>query len=187
MKQHIRIVSAVIVIMLGVWTGQAQQVALKTNVLMLGGATPNLACEIVTGEHSSVDLSLFGHWTLYSMNSRLMGFQPEFRYWFNGRPMVREYIGIAALVVTYDMTLGKNVYDGDAAGVGFSGGYCFIWGKRLNLECYGGFGLVVFRQKQYYKQDHYDDYFPDGIIRPNAHGYKLLPIKLGVSLSYIIK
>lgn len=187
MKLLSRIVSIGIVCLLGILPGHTQQLALKTNLLMNVACTPNLSCEIVTGENSSLDLSVFGHWKLYRTTSRLIGFQPEYRYWFNGRPMVREYIGLTALAATYDMTLGKQVYDGDALGLGISAGYCFLLGKRLNLECFGGFGVVAFRQKQYFRQDHYDDYFPDGIIRTNASGYKLLPIKLGVSLSYIIK
>ncbi len=58
--------------------------------------------------------------------------------------------------------------------------------RRLNVEFYGGFGAVYFKQKQYYKNDNIEDY-TDGTAQANANGYKLLPIKIGVSISYIFK
>ena len=58
--------------------------------------------------------------------------------------------------------------------------------RRLNVEFYGGFGAVYFKQKQYYKNDNIEDY-TDGTAQTNANGYKLLPIKIGVSISYIFK
>lgn len=163
----------------------AQQVALKTNVLLWGALTPNLACEIVAGEHSSVDLSLYGHYMPYGIDSRMAGLQPEYRYWFNGRPMTREYIGVGLMLTTYDITWKRNVYDGDALGLGLTGGYVFSFGKRWNLELSAGFGIVGFAQKQYYLNDNYDDYPVS--TETNAWGYKLLPFELGVTFSYILK
>ena len=172
----------------GVQPAGAQQVAVNTNVLLWGALTPNLGVELVTGEHSSVGLSFFGHKNPYGLKSRLMGFQPEYRYWFNGRPMTREYIGVGMLLTTYDITWKeKNVYDGDAVGLGLTGGYVFSLGRRWNLDLSGSFGLLWFHQKQYYVHDNYDDYFVDEAVKTNARGYKLFPVKLGVTFSYIIK
>lgn len=187
MLNSIKTTLILLLIPLGIQTLHAQQVAVKTNGLMLLAGTPNLGCELVTGEHSSMDFSVFGHYHPYGLDSKLLGFQPEYRYWFNGRPMIREYIGVAALGATYDMHFGENVYDGDAVGLGITAGYSLSLSKRWNLDFYGGFGAVVFWQKQYYKNDNYEDYFTDGSVKTNAHGYKLLPVKLGVSISYIIK
>lgn len=172
---------------LGAGTAAAQQIAIKTNALMLAVMTPNLECELVTGEHASASLSVFGHSKPYGLDSKVIGVQPEYRYWFNGRPMTREYIGVALLGTTYDMQFGRNVYDGDAVGVGLTAGYSLSLGKKLNIEFYGGFGVVGFWQKLYYKDDTYEDYFSDGSIKTNSHGYKLMPVKLGVSISYILK
>ena len=185
-KGHIIIVAALVaaaVLMFLPRNAQAQQVALKTNVLLWGTLTPNLACEIVAGEHSSVDLSLYGHYKPYGIDSRMAGFLPEYRYWFNGRPMTREYIGVGLLLTTYDITWKNNVYDGDA--IGITGGYVFSLGRRWNLELSAGFGIVGFGQKQYYINDNYDDYPVS--VKTNAWGYKLLPFELGISFSYIIK
>ena len=165
----------------------AQQFAVKTNGLMLMALTPNLEMELVTGEHSSIGFGAFGHSNPYGLDSKVVGLQTEYRYWFNGRPMTREFIGVAALGSSYKMKIGDYIYDGDAVGLGFTAGYSLSLGKRFNLEFYGGLGLVGFKQKYYYKDDSYDDYFNDGSVVTNSKGFKLLPTKLGISISYIIK
>ena len=165
----------------------AQQVAVKTNVLMWAAMTPNLGFEIVTGEHTSVDLGAFGHYRPYGLNSKIIGLQPEFRYWFNGRPMIREFIGVGALMTIYDINWKDNVYNGDAVGLGLTAGYVFSLGKRWNLELSGSFGLMYFYQKQYHINDNYDDYFVDEAVKTNAQGYKMFPVDLGVTFTYIIK
>lgn len=166
---------------------KAQQLAVKSNVPMLLTLTPNVGFEFVAGERTSVDISAFANFNFYGKDVRILGLQPEFRYWFNGRPMVREYLGISVLGATYDITWGKKLFDGDAIGAGITMGYSLNLNKHWNVEFYGGFGAVYFRQKQYYVTDNFDDYTTNGLGKSNAHGYKLLPIKIGVSVSYIIK
>ena len=167
----------------------AQSFAVKTNLLFDAAMTPDLGVELVTGEHTSVSLSVCGHYKPYGLQSKLWLVQPEFRYWFNGRPLVREYVGIAAFGASYDMSLGSYVHNGDALSLGLSGGYVLPLGKRLNIEFSAGFGFLLFKQKQYLKDDHYDDYNVNVEVseRTNAWGYKLFPAKLGVTLIYIIK
>jgi hypothetical protein len=165
-------------------------VGVKTNALMWALATPNLGCEIVVGENYSLDLSAFGHYRPYGIQSEIIAFQPELRYWFNGRPMTREYVGVSAMVVNYDMNIpnrevgGKYVYDGNAASLGITGGYAFVLNRNWRFELSGGFSVLVFKQKQYYETD---DYYVDPNIPANSSGYKLFPAKLGVSFTYIIK
>ena len=187
MKQIIRILFFVSLCFAGYQQGAAQQIAIKTNGLMWLATVPNLGCEVVTGERTSLDLSAFVGYKPYGKDIKVVGFQPEFRYWFNGRPMVREYVGISALATSYNIRWGKNRYNGDAGGLGLTIGYSLHLMKRMNIEFYGGFGLVMFRHKQYNIHDNLDDYNADGLGKVNAHGYKLLPTKLGVSISYIIK
>ncbi len=173
---------------------EAQVFAVKTNALMWGGLTPNLGLEMVTGEHTSIELSGFGHKNPYGLTSKMISLQPEFRYWFNGRPMVREFVGVTALFTTYDTTLPLDfkkdspmtVRDGDSVGLGITGGYVFELGKRFNLELSCGFGAVYYRQKLY-PADSEDNYGTDNSQGPNSRGYKLIPIDLGVTFTYIIK
>lgn len=165
----------------------AQQVAIKTNGLMWLAMMPNAACEFVAGERSTVDLSVFGAVNIYGKEAKILGVASEYRYWFNGRPMTREYVGIAAMGTTYDITWGRKVYQGDAGGLGLTLGYVMNLSKRLNVEFTGGCGLVYFQQKQYYVNDSFDDYIGAGGVQANANGYKILPLKLGVSVTWILK
>lgn len=176
------------IISLGVsWSLSAQQIAVKTNLLSDAVLTPNIGLELVTGEHMSLDLSFWGNYVPFWVNSMMLGFQPECRFWFNGRPMTREYIGVTALVTMYDFTIGKNVYDGEAAGGGISGGYVFNLTDRWNLELTAGVGVFFFNMKQYHENDNYEDYISHSESQSNAWGYKILPTRLGVSFSYIIR
>ena len=176
-----------LLLLLGSFTAlHAQQIAVKTNGLMFAAMMPNVGCEFVVGERSSIDISAFGAVNIYGNKAQIIGLMPEYRYWFNGRPMTREFVGISALGTSYDITWGDNIYQGDAAGAGVTFGYALNLSKRLNVEFPGGFGAVYFKQKQYYKNDNLEDY-TNGTAQANATGYKLLPIKIGVSISYIFK
>jgi hypothetical protein len=187
-KRLIVVFVAVCALLVSSQEAQAQQVAVKTNVLFWAGMTPNIGCEIVTGEHTSIDLSAMGHLKPFDLPSKLVAIQPEFRYWFNGRPMTREFVGITTMIASYDMTVSKKfVYNGNAVMLGLVGGYVFALSDHWNFELCGGFGVLGFKQKQYYINDNYDDYFVDEAVKANSMGYKLFPAKLGVSFSYIIK
>lgn len=161
----------------------AQQFAIKTNALFDAALTPDIGIEIVTGEHSSVALSVFGHWKPYGIDSKMITVQPEYRFWFNGRPLVREYIGATAFASSYDMTINNHVYAGNAVSLGITGGYVFPLGERWNFELSGGFGFLFFRQKQYVADSSYNP----SVSPVNAGGYKLFPAKLGATFIYIIK
>ena len=117
----------------------AQQIAVKTNALYWLGLTPNVCCEIVTGEHTSLDITALGHYMPYGLNSKVFAFQPEFRYWFNGRPMTREFVGGDIMAATYDVMAGGYVYKGNAVMLGLVGGYVFRLSDHWNLELCGGF------------------------------------------------
>lgn len=160
---------------------KAQQLALKTDVLWDGLQTPNLGAELVTGNKTSFNISVFGNKKPWGKDVKMLGVIPEMRYWFGGRPMIREFIGLAALVTSYDITWGKEVYGGDAYGAGLTFGYAFYLGKRWNLEAYGTVGMVYYDHKHYYTTDNYTE------NRRTAYGTALVPFKLGVSVSYIIK
>lgn len=141
-----------LLLLLGSFTAlHAQQIAVKTNGLMFAAMMPNVGCEFVVGERSSIDISAFGAVNIYGNKAQMIGLMPEYRYWFNGRPMTREFVGISALGTSYDITWGDNIYQGDAAGAGVTFGYALNLSKRLNVEFHGGFGAVYFKQKQYYK------------------------------------
>lgn len=172
----------IIVVMVSCATGlKAQLLALKTDVLWDGLMTPNLGMELVTGDKTSFNLTVFGNYKPWNREIKMGGAIPEFRYWFSGRPMMREFIGVAAIATTYDITWGKETYDGDAFGGGLTFGYAFFLSPRWNLECYGSVGAVYYNQKHYYITDNYTE------NRRTSHGYAFIPFKLGFSIAYIIK
>lgn len=166
----------------------AQKVAVSTNVLMDGLQIPNLGAEVVMGERTVLGLHGFATHRPWGKDVRMMGFQPEYRYFFSGRPMNSFFVGIGALAVSYDITWSGKVYDGNAIGGGLIFGYVLPLTHRLNLDFYSGFGAIAYRHKEYYKGDFYDtDYATGGVIKANAMGYTLLPTRIGVSLTYILK
>ena len=183
-KADIFKVIAAVILMMCCGEVRAQHLAIKTNALMDVAMTPNFGLEMVTGEHSSIEISVFGTHSPSGLHFNLLGLQPEYRFWFNGRPMIREYIGVSSMIAGYDMNISNYVYNGNAASLGLTGGYVFLLGKRWRLDLCGGFSFLFFFQKQYYETD---DYYVDKDISYNSWGYKLFPAKLGVSFTYIIR
>ena len=183
---------------------KAQQFGVKTNALMWGALAPNAGVEIVVGQRSSIELTAaylpknlasvngkaipwgYGKNNTHA-NSKVFIFQPEYRYWFSGRPFAEEFIGATTMFAKYDILHKDYVYNGNAISLGIVGGYSFLLGKKWRFELSGGFSLLYFQQKRYHKNDNYDDYFVGEPSRWNSRGYKLFPAKLGASFIYIIK
>lgn len=160
---------------------RAQLIAVKTDALWDCAMVPNLGIELVTGERTSVSLSAYGSKNPWGQDISLVAVMPEFRYWFSGRPMNKHFIGIAALGSNYDIVWGKKIFNGDAIGAGLTFGYAFYLSSHWSLECYGSVGAVYYKLNRGYTTDVYSN------VLQNAHGYTLMPFKLGVSFSYIIK
>lgn len=158
----------------------AQRLAFKTNLLYLAAATPNLEAELVLGERISVAASVWGsrnpYWRDKTVEvdtpTRFIGLQPEFRFWFNGRPLTRFYAGVNLLATAYDYPYRETLFQGNAWGAGLTAGYVFNLSRRLGLEVGGGAGLLFYRGK---RNDEW------------SSGYKLSPNQLRVSLVYIFK
>ncbi len=163
-----------------------QKISLKTNALAWGALSPNIGFEVVTGERTSVDLMVMGHIKPYGFDSQMFTVQPEFRFWISGRPMIHTFIGVTAIAATYDMVLRGQVRDGNAFGLGLTFGYVLPLSKKWNIEFSGGLGFVSFFQKQYPVQDRVD-HFVNIPTEINSTGYKMLPIDLGITFTYIIK
>lgn len=167
---------------------RAQMVAVSTDVLMDGLMIPSLGAELVVGERTSVGLGLFGARNPWGSTIKLAGVQPEWRYYFSGRSMHRQFIGICALGVSYDMKWKGKIYDGTAVGLGLTFGYVFALNKRLNIDLHAGFGVITYRQKEYFESDSFEADIAYGrTAQSNAKGYVLLPTRLGVSVAYILK
>lgn len=169
-------------------SASAQQLALGTDAVMLAALTPNLSAELVTGEKSSINLSVAGSMKPYGLNFKGFGVRPEYKLWLSGRPMVRDYIGVMGFLTGYDMCFDGKVRQGNAYGLGITFGYSFHLAERLCLELSAGAGLMYYSQRLYAEAENYSDYFPGGEpVRDNSYGYSLVPMKLSAVFVWIIK
>lgn len=171
----------------GAVSAGAQNMALKTNVLPLAAGCPNLDFEIVSGARTSLDFTFAGAYNPYRTDIKFFTFQPEFRYWLAGRPMIREYIGVSLSVSTYDLVWKDKGFKGDAVGAGLSFGYALPVRPRFTIDFSVGLGLFYFRQHRYDASAQADGALPSGNVSVNDKGLKLLPSRIGVTLSYIFR
>ena len=165
----------------------AQQIAVHINALKYALVTPEAGVDMVVGGKTTAGVSVSGHWHPYGLDSRLMSVQPQFRYWFSGRPFNREYIGVSALYSTYDMTLSSRVYKGSAGGLGLTAGYVMPLNKRCALEFSGGLSLIFYNQKRYGASDSFSGSYEGGDDWAISKGCDFLPSNLGVTFIYIIR
>ncbi|MCQ2145417.1 MAG: DUF3575 domain-containing protein [Bacteroidales bacterium] len=138
----------------------AQNMAVKTNLLYDATATANLGVEIGLAPRWTFDLSGNAHlWNVWG-DARLRHWmaQPELRYWFCER-FNGHFLGLHALGGVYnfgnirnnisyfpfntDFTiLNDNRYEGWGVGGGIAYGYDFIMGRHWNLELELGLGVI---------------------------------------------
>lgn len=194
LKQFMKKIIFALVLACTTLSTHAQLIAVGTELSSDAMMIPNLSLEMVTGNKSSFSISAMGTSTsyLFKKTSGIM-VQPEFRYWFSGRPISRFFVGIGAIGGLFDITTNGKVYDGYALGGGITYGYVINvntkipWLKdRLNIDIHSGFGAIFYRRKEYFEADNFDtDYAVDGHQQANANGYYLLPTRIGVSVVYI--
>ena len=185
MKKKLFIVVFALLSSLGM---KAQLFAVSTDVLHDVLMAPSVGFELVTGERTTLGLSGYGAYHPWGNQSKFVVVQPEFRYFFSGRPMSREFVGIGAIGALYDVQWAGKHYEGESAGIGLTFGYVLSLTHRLNLDFHAGFGMILYRQKEYFVGDHYEtDYKTAGVANTNSRGYALLPTRFGISLSYMLK
>lgn len=160
----------VALLMLLPFKGRAQMLAVSTNVPLLLTQTYNVAVDMTIGQRSTLGATVFGNyhpWVLKDM--RMVGLQPEWRYYFSGRPMMYHYFGTHLTAVNYNFTWKDEEHHGDALGGGVSFGYVYPLSERVNIDFHAGLGLMFYHEK--------------GV----GVGNMILPTKLGVSLTYILR
>lgn len=104
--------------------------------------------------------------------------------------MFHHYVGAIGLLASYKFShFADKVYDGDAGGLGLSYGYVWPVTQRLLIDFHTSLGLVFYHQKEYFVGDDYDSHYlnDEGNPYANAHGSLLMPLRIGISVSYIIK
>lgn len=162
--------------------------AIKTNLLYLVAATPNLAVEVLLAPKWTMELS--AGLNVWNFDDQGRGFRhvsvrPEARYWF-GQSFKGHFMGISASYLKFqsvDMPLGKlrdNRYDGWAAGGGLSYGYHLPLAKKWSMEFTVGLGVAYTEYEEY-------SCGMCGVGRGVDSKLYWVPTKLGVSLMFMIR
>lgn len=142
----------------------AQDVALKTNLVGDALLNPNLAVEVGLAPKWSLDVSgQFNLWKVDGHSWKHVVFQPEARYWFCQR-FAGHFLGVHALGGTFNVGnidmpfsfLGTDFrkikdrrYQGWGVGAGVAYGYAWPVHKHWNIEAEIGFGWVYTRFDSY--------------------------------------
>ena len=145
-------------------TAQAQDFAVKTNLLYDATATVNVGAEVGLAPRWTFDLS--GNYNAWSISERKLKHwmvQPEFRYWFCER-FQDHFIAVHALggqsnvgFIPNDLNVfGKDLsvlsdhrFQGFFAGAGIAYGYAWALTEHLNLEFELGVGYVYTRYDEF--------------------------------------
>lgn len=165
----------------------AQQWAVNTNGLYWLAATPNLGFEY--GFHKKLSFAVHGNFNPFTFkdNSKMKHWlvQPELRYWVS-ETFKDSFFGFHAMVGSYNFgnlpfgSMKDYRYEGDLYGGGFTYGYQWIVGSRVNIGAEIGLGYLHMDYNKYYcptcgeRIDHY---------RSNYFG----PTKIAVSIIYLLK
>jgi len=170
----------VMVLLLSACGLRAQQLAVGTDIPALAMGIYNGGAELTVGNRSTIGVSLFGAYHPWiSKSSKAIGIQPEYRYYFGGRPMYHHYVGIGLLAVNYDFKWKEKRYDGDAVGAGLTFGYVVSLGRRFSLDAHAGVGLLRY---------HHQENGVESLESPiECREYVMMPTKIGVTLSYILR
>lgn len=166
---------------------RAQIVSVNSDVLMDGCLLPNLGVEFGVNSKSSLSVNAMYGTHAFFNDVKLTAIQPEWRFYFSGRPMYHHFIGIGALAASYEAHMNKKIYNGDGAGVGVTFGYVLPISNHFNIDFHAGCGMFFYRQKEYFEEKGFDEFIEDGIEKANSHGSRMVPTRIGISLTYIIK
>lgn len=157
----------------------AQRIALKTNALYWATASPNIGGEFRLSRHYTLDLSVAGNFSTISGDQlHFQQVSPELRYWFS-RPMARHFVGVTAFGANYNFKFKDKSYDGDALAAGVTYGFDWVISRRWNIETTVGAGMLKYRCFEYKEGE-------ERPLSPNKDKTVFAPIKLGVSVSYVL-
>lgn len=187
-------VVATVTAWLAIPAANAQNVALKTNLINDIALSPNIGVEVGLAPKWTLDMTAeMNLWKVDGRSWKHLYFQPEARYWFCQR-FSGHFIGFHALGGIYNFgklnlpfnMLGSNLkelkdkrYQGWAAGAGVVYGYAWPLHKHWNIEAALGIGWLYTRFDSYPCQ-----ICGTKIDRNKSHNY-FGPTKLSVAVEYI--
>ena len=187
---YLRTMLAALFLLCFSYSTQAQEIAIKTNLLYDATTTPNLGIEIGTAPKQTIQLTYgwnpwkfsdtkqLRHWTL----------SPEYRWWFCHR-FSGSFLGIHALGGQFNMSgvklpfgiwpsLKDHRYEGWLAGGGVTYGYQWVLSKHWNIEASVGVGYLYIDYKKFKCEE-----CGEQLKHKNKH--YVGPTKAAVSLLYL--
>lgn len=187
-------VASAVAAWLAIPAANAQDVALKTNLINDIALSPNIGVEVGLAPKWTLDMTAeMNLWKVDGRSWKHLYFQPEARYWFCQR-FSGHFIGFHALGGIYNFgklnlpfnMLGSNLkelkdkrYQGWAVGAGVVYGYAWPLHKHWNIEAALGIGWLYTRFDSYPCQ-----ICGTKIDRNKSHNY-FGPTKLSVAVEYI--
>lgn len=171
-----------------VCAAKAQMLAVNTDVAMDALMAPNVGLELTVANQSTLSLNALISHKSWGHKTQVAALQPEYRYYLSGRPMNKFFLGIGGIASVYDVEVKDKRYDGYCAGAGLTFGYVLPLSDRWSVDFHAGFGATAYKQKEYYIGDDYDnEYTKDGYPVANAKGFRYMPTRIGVSISYTLR
>lgn len=176
------------------FASNAQNVAVKTNLLYDAGANINLGAEFKLAPKWSLDVSGdFNDWTINGHKWKHWFVQPEGRYWFCDA-FAKHFLGFHAIGGQYNLgNIPKGVvkflnsdfkklkdhrYQGWGLGAGVAYGYAIPLAHHWNIEFEIGIGYV------YFNYDIYECQSCGKKVGHNDHHY-VGPTKAAVDIVYV--
>ena len=186
-KRLLLFAGMLLVSLISATTAGAQQWAVSTNGLYWLTGTPNFGFEV--GVHKKMSIALSGNYNpfTYKDNRKMKHWliQPEYRYWLS-ETFKGHFFGTHFSAGNYNFgnlpfgSMKDYRYEGSLLGGGFTYGYQWIVGNRVNIGAEIGLGYFHMDYDKFYCQtcgeriDHY---------RSNYFG----PTKIAVSVIYLLK
>lgn len=184
-----RLIIIIIMTVVCAAAGRAQILAVNTDVAMDACLAPSLGVELTLGSKSTLNLNAMYGAKVLGQDMRVAAVQPEWRVYLSGRPMYHHYFGAIGLLTSYKFKFDDRWRDGDAFGAGVSFGYVLPLKDRWLIDFHTSLGAVSYKQKEYAVGEDYDATHTnaDGYPEANADGWLLMPLRIGVSVAYILK
>ncbi len=178
-----------LLLMLCAMEANAQRIAVNTDVLMDAFCAPSLGVELTLAKKSTLNINALYGEKILGKEMRIAALQPEWRAYISGRPMYHHYVGVVGLLASYKINFDNKCHDGDAAGLGVSFGYVLPVKERLLIDFHTSLGGAYYHQKEYMLGEDYDNEHKNlsGYPVANASGSLLIPLRIGISVAYIIK
>lgn len=174
------------------FSAKAQSFKVQTNTLAWAANVANIGGGLILTHNSSFDVNFYKTMgKSYIKSTDFYAVQLDYRYWLAQQPLQDFFIGVSFMPAHFsNMHIhSNNPYKRDIKGsavIGcLNGGYCWVLSDRFSLDFITGVGAIYY---SYDSKSHVTEYDRFGqVVDTRKKDVKVLPLNLGLNLSYIIK